>query len=179
MDYIEKKTASKEIYKGRVITLQVDEIELPNGKPAIRELVRHNGGVAILAIDDNGNALFVRQFRYPYGQVLLELPAGKLEPGEDPAHCGMRELEEETGYRAGNFSFLGKAYPTPGYTDEVLHLYLATALEKTCQNLDEDEFLTAEKIPFERAVQMCLDGTIADAKTMIAILKYNEMLRRQ
>jgi ADP-ribose pyrophosphatase len=176
MDYTEKQLSSKEIFKGRIITVRHDEVELVNGKAALREVVHNNGGVAVLALDDAENVLFVRQFRYPYGEVLLELPAGKLEPGEDPLTAGLRELEEETGHTAGHHESLGVAYPTPGYCDEVLHLYLAKNLTQTQQNLDEDEFLDVEKIPFDKAVEYCLDGTIKDAKTLVALLRYK--LRR-
>jgi ADP-ribose pyrophosphatase len=172
LEYNEKQISSEEIFKGKIITVRLDQVELVNGKTAAREVVHHNGGVAVLALDEDENVLFVRQFRYPYGEVLLELPAGKLELGEDPAACGLRELEEETGYAAAHCESLGVAYPTPGYCDEVLYLYFAKDLTKTAQNLDEDEFLSVEKIPLEQAVAMCVDGTIKDAKTLAAILKF-------
>lgn len=173
MEHFEKTLSSETIYKGRVVTLKLDTVELENGSSAIREVICHSGGVAVLAIDDEDNILFVRQFRYPYAAELLELPAGKLEPGEAPEACGMRELEEETGYTAKEFEFLAKAYPTPGYTDEVLHLYVAKELEATSQRLDKDEFLTVEKIPCAKAVELCMNGGIRDAKTLIAILMYH------
>lgn len=178
MEPVEKKQSSRRVYDGRILALDVDEVLLQNGHTATREVVRHHGGVCVLAMDDNDNVLFVRQFRYPYDEVLLELPAGKIEPGEDPAACGMRELEEETGHAAGTFTFLSRVYPSPGYVDEVLHLYLAWNLKPTAQRLDEDEFLEVEKIPFERAVSLCLDGTITDAKTLVSLLKYSELRRR-
>ena len=178
MEHFEKTLSSKELYKGKIVTLRLDEVELENGNIALREVIHHSGGVTVLALDGDDNALFVRQFRYPYAQTLLELPAGKIEPGEDPGVCGLRELEEETGHTAGRYEFLARVYPTPGYVDEVLHLYLARDLSATRQHLDEDEFLTVERIPFRQAVELCLDGTITDAKTMIAILKYNELRRR-
>jgi ADP-ribose pyrophosphatase len=168
---MEKQVSSKQIFKGKIITVRHDEVELVDGKRAWREVVHHNGGVAVLALDDDKNVLFVRQYRYPYGEVLLELPAGKLEPGENPLSAGLRELEEETGHVAGQYESLGQCYPTVGYCDEVLHLYLARGLTKTAQNLDEDEFLSVEKIPFDKAVELCLDGTIKDAKTVVAVLK--------
>lgn len=171
MEHFEKTLSSESIYKGRVIELRRDEVELENGSRAEREVIHHNGGVAVLALDDNGNALFVRQYRYPYGEVLLELPAGKLAVGEDPGDCGLRELREETGYIAGDYRFLGKVYPTPGYTDEILYLYVARDLVFAGQRLDEDEFLTVLKIPYKKAVEMCLSGEIKDAKTLIAILR--------
>lgn len=173
MEHFEKSLSSELIYKGRVIELRKDSVELENGKIAIREVIHHNGGVAVLAIDDDDNIMFVRQFRYPYKEALFEIPAGKLEPGEDPAACGRRELEEEAGCVAGEYEFLAKAYPTPGYTDEILHLYVAKKLTFTRQNLDEDEFLTSLKIPYAKALEMCLNGEIKDAKTSIAILMYH------
>lgn len=178
MDIFEKQISTREIYQGRILALRLDEARLPNGQIVKREVVHHNGGVAVLAVDREDRVLFVRQFRYPYGEQLLELPAGKLEPGEDPAACGLRELEEETGYTASDYSFLGRVYPTPGYVDEVLHLYLAKRLAFRGQRLDENEFLSVEKIPFEKAVGLCLDGGVTDAKTLVAILKYSELRRR-
>lgn len=173
MEHFEKRMSSKEIYSGKILKLTVDEVELENGGTAIREVVRHSGGVAVLALDDDNNIIFVRQFRYPYAEVLLELPAGKINEGEDAYTCGFRELEEETGYVAGTFEFLAEVYPTPGYTDEVLHLYTARNLTRTEQRLDADEFLTAEKIPYKKAVEMCLNGEIKDAKTLAAILIFD------
>lgn len=174
----EKTCSSNIIYQGKILTLVRDLVELPNGNRTAREVVRHNGGVCILALDAEDNILFVRQFRYPYGEVLLELPAGKLEKDEDPIDCGKRELREETGYVPGTFRALGVMYPSPGYTDEVLHLFVATDLTATQQALDADEFLTVESIPFQTALTQCLNGEIADAKTALTILKYHE-LRRQ
>lgn len=173
MKHFEKTLSSELIFKGKIVELRRDCVELENGSTATREVIHHNGGVAALALDEDGNVLFVKQYRYPYGEVLLELPAGKLNVGEDPAACGLRELEEETGYTAGDFRILGKVYPTPGYTDELLYLYTAEKLVFKGQNLDEDEFVTVLKIPYEEAVEKCLNGEIRDAKTIIAILMYN------
>ncbi len=177
MEHFEKTLSSEHIFTGRVIELRRDTVELENGATSTREVLHHNGGVAVLAIDDDDNVLFVKQFRYPYGQVLLELPAGKLNAGEDAGLCGRRELEEETGYTAEEYEFLAKAYPTPGYTDEILHLYVARKLTLSQQNLDEDEFLTVQKIPYAKALEMCLNGEILDAKTLIAILLYNTKIK--
>lgn len=170
MDFFEKTLSSRTVYEGKVLTLEVDEVELYNGAHAKREIVRHHGGVAVAALDGDENILFVRQYRYPYAECVLELPAGKLEAGEDPEACGIRELEEETGFVAGEFRFLAEIYPTPGYTDERLYLYAAKNLTFKAQNLDEDEFLSVLKIPRKKAVEMCLSGEIKDAKTVIAIL---------
>ena len=173
-----EKTISKDYkYNGRIINLRVDDVKLENGKTAIREVVEHNGGVCVAALDENGCLLMVKQFRYPYGEVLLEIPAGKLEKGENPEQCGKRELEEETGYIPEKLTDLGKLYPTPAYLTEIIHMYYAENLIKTAQNLDEDEFLSVERVPFSDAVQMVLNGEIRDAKTQVAILKLKELLK--
>ena len=179
MEHFEKTLSSQRLFEGRVINLRRDEAELENGARAFREVVEHPGGVAVLAITGQDEVLFVRQFRYPMGRVLLELPAGKLEKGEDPALCGMRELEEETGFAADELKPLGQFYPTPGYTNEVLYIFLAQTLTPGRQKLDADEFLSVIAIPFEKALQMCLQGEIEDAKTLIALLKYAELRRRE
>ncbi len=172
MNHFEKTISSKTLYQGKIINLKLDTVQLENGATASREVVEHGGGVTVLALDNADNILFVRQFRYPYKQVLLELPAGKLEKGEDPAVCGLRELEEETGFTAKEYRPFGEVYPTPGYITEILYLFLAKDLQPSQQRLDPDEFLTVEKIPLDKAVELCLCGEIKDAKTLIAILKY-------
>lgn len=173
-----EKTLSKDYkYKGKIINLRVDEAELENGKTAVREVVEHHGGVCVAALDENGCLLMVRQFRYPYGEVLLEIPAGKLEEGENPLECGKRELEEETGYVAESYTDLGKLYPTPAYLNEVIHMYYAENLTKTCQHLDADEFLSVERVPLGDAVKMVMNGEIRDSKTQVAILKLKELVK--
>lgn len=177
MKLFEKTLAKNYIHNGKIINLRVDEVELENGKHTIREVVEHHGGVCVAALDENGLLLMVKQFRYPYGEVLLEIPAGKLEKGEDPKECGKRELEEETGYTAEKLTDLGKLYPTPAYVDEVIHMYYAEKLSKTAQHLDADEFLSVERIPLEQAVKMVLNGEIRDAKTQVVVLKLKELLK--
>lgn len=173
-----EKTISKDYkYKGRIINLRVDDAELENGKITIREVVEHHGGVCVAALDENGCLLMVRQFRYPYGEVLLEIPAGKLEKGENPLECGKRELEEETGYVAEKYTDLGRLYPTPAYVSEVIHMYFAQNLTKTCQHLDADEFLSVQHVPFADAVKMVMNGEIRDSKTQVAILKLKELIK--
>ena len=173
-----EKTISKEYkYNGRIINLRVDEAELENGKTALREVVEHHGGVCVAALDEDGCLLMVRQFRYPYGEVLLEIPAGKLEKGENPLECGKRELEEETGYVAEKYTDLGKLYPTPAYVTEVIYMYYAETLTKTAQHLDADEFLSVEHIPLSDAVRMVMNGEIRDSKTQVAILKLKELIK--
>lgn len=171
MDFTEKVTGTEELYRGRIITLRRDSVTLPNGAPALREVIEHPGGVAIVALAEDGSLLMVSQYRHPFAGELLELPAGKLEYGEDPFTCGQRELEEETGHTAAEYRPLGQLLPSPAYDNEIIHLYLARGLTKTVQRLDEDEFLSVRRVPFEHAVELVLSGEIRDAKTQIGILK--------
>ena len=167
----EKQIDSEVKFKGKLMTVETDSIMLPNGKPAYREIIRKHGGVCILPLTEDGEVIFVNQFRYPYAEVIKEIPAGKMEKGEDPLECGLRELSEETGYSADKVIPLGKFYPTPAIIDEVIYIYLALGLKKGEAHLDEDEFLTVEKIGLEEALQMVLNGEIVDGKTQTAILK--------
>ena len=179
MNLDEKTVKSETVYEGRVISLIKDTVTLPNGDTATREVVTHRGGVGVIAEDENGNILFVKQFRYPYKEVVLEIPAGKRDSlDEDPLECGKRELKEETGATAKNFYSLGSLYPTPGYCGEIIWIFAAKGLELGNQHLDSDEFLNVEKIPLEKAVEMVLEDKIKDSKTQIAILKYNEFKKR-
>ncbi|MGN0447095.1 MAG: NUDIX domain-containing protein [Acutalibacteraceae bacterium] len=177
MDFTEKTLKEKEIYKGKIITVNVDEIELPNGKKAIREVVKHSGGVCVGALTKDKELYFVRQYRYPYKKVLSELPAGKLEKGEDPLEAGLRELKEECGVVAKHVMSMGTVYPTVAYCDEIIHLFVAWGLEKTSQSLDEDEFLSFEKIPVEKAVELVMNGEISDSKTVALVLKIDRLIK--
>ncbi|MCI8360431.1 MAG: NUDIX hydrolase [Clostridiales bacterium] len=169
---LKEETLSQDYkYQGRIINLRVDDIRLPNGNPAKREVVEHPGGVCVAALTDDMEVLMVRQFRYPYQEVVLEVPAGKRERGEDPLICGKRELREETGAVAQTYTFMGELYPSPGYCGEVIYLYLATDLTFEAMDPDEDEFLEPERIPLSRLVEMTLSGEIKDAKTQALILK--------
>ncbi len=172
MEYTEKTTKTTEIFKGRVLHLRVDEVELPTGKKSIRELIHHPGGVGVVAVDDENNVLMVRQYRKALEQTLLEIPAGKLEPGEDPKECAARELEEETGFCAGSLSYLDYFIPTPGYCDEKIHIYLATDLCQGEIHPDEDEILHIERYPIEQLIDMIATGELKDGKTIIGLLKY-------
>lgn len=174
---IERKVGSKEIFHGRIFDVNIDDVILPDGKVADREIVVHPGGVGILPLTDHRTVLMVRQFRCPHDDVLLEIPAGKLEKGEDPMVCGMRELEEETGMKAKEIRFLGKCFPTPAYCAETIYIYLATDLYPGEKKLDEGEFLDVHELPLEELMRMVMDGEILDAKTQIAILKTNEILK--
>ena len=172
MNLTEKQLNFEYIYEGRIIKLRKDTALLPNGATASREIVEHNGGVCVAALTDENEVLMVRQYRYPYSEVIPEIPAGKRDSAdEDPLKCGIRELKEETGATAEKFVFLGELYPTPGYCGEIIWMYAATGLTFGDTNPDEDEFLTVEKIPLETAVKMILKGEIKDAKTQAAILK--------
>ncbi len=172
MAHFERKISSESIYKGRIVELMVDVAELEDNTTAIREVIVHPGGVGVLAIDTQGQVLMVRQFRYPTGKELLEIPAGKLEFGEDPLLCGHRELEEETGYKAEKLHPLTGMFPTPAYNNEYIHLYYAAGLVPSQQNLDSQEFLSVEKIPFDSLLEMVLRGEIIDGKTQSAVMQY-------
>lgn len=168
----EKQLSSEYKFKGRIINLRQDTALLPNGNTATREVVEHPGGVCVAALTDDDELLFVKQWRYPYMEETLEIPAGKRDKkDEDPLECGKRELKEETGATAKEYIDLHPLYPTPGYINEVIFCYLATGLTFGEQNPDEDEFLDVLRIPLEKAVEMVLSGEIKDAKTQIAVLK--------
>lgn len=171
MDLIEKTLSSKKIFDGHILHVRLDTIRLPNGEEASREVVDHPGGVCVLALDEENNALMVSQFRYPYMEVVREVPAGKLEYGEDPRAAAIRELKEETGAVAGEFRSLGELYPSPGYCGEIIRMYLARDLSFGETHLDEDEFLNLERVPFAHLVDQVLSGEIKDAKTIAVVLK--------
>lgn len=179
MKLTEVKKAEKEIYNGKIIRVHVDEVELENGKLTKREVVEHPGGVSVAILTEKNELIFVRQFRYPYKEVLLELPAGKLEPGEDPFEAMKREQREETGTTADTYVSLGNIYPTPGYAGEIIRLWACrlTGDEGTL-HLDEGEFLTNERIPLSDAVEMVLRNEIPDAKTQIGILKTAKLVEQ-
>lgn len=171
MELSEKTLSSQTIFDGKVLHVTLDEIELPNGKKSKREIVNHSGGVAVAALDEDNNLLFVKQFRYPYKEVVLELPAGKLEKGSTPLENGKRELFEETGAQGYSYISLGQVYPSPGYTSEIIHLYACKVQSIGDSKLDDGEFLNVEKIPLDTAVEMVLNNQIPDSKTQIAVLK--------
>lgn len=172
MNLQEKQLSSEYKFKGRVINLRQDTALLPNGNTATREVIEHPGGVCVAALTDEDELLFVKQWRYPYMEETLEIPAGKRDrQDEDPLECGKRELREETGAIAEKYINLFPLYPTPGYINEVIYCFLATGLTFGEQDTDEDEFLDVLRIPLEKAVEMVLSGEIKDAKTQIAVLK--------
>lgn len=175
----EKKLDSTVLFDGKIIRVEKDNVELEDGTRAFREVVRHPGGVCVLALTPENEILLVRQFRYPHMAVTTEIPAGKLEYGEDPETCGRRELLEECGCTAREFTYMGRIFPTPAYDAEVIHVYLARGLEHSRQKLDEGEFLDVERVPLEKAVQRVLEDGYPDAKTQIAILKYALMEQKK
>mgnify|MGYP000780185266 CR=1 FL=1 len=176
LGYFEQTEESTGIFNGRIITVHEDTVQLVDGTQAKREIVDHNGGVAIIGLTQEGEVLLVRQFRAPYKEVLFEIPAGKLEKGEDPFEAAKREFQEECGCTAENFKYIGELYPTPGYCGEIIRLYYATGLEFGEQHLDEDERLDVYKVPLGEAFDRCINGEFKDAKTQIGIMKVREML---
>ena len=164
--------ARETIYEGRVVQLRVEEIELPNGRRSKLELIHHGGAAAIVPVDAEGRVLLVRQYRHATGgEWLLEVPAGKLDPGEEPARAAARECEEETGYRPGRLEALGFLWTTPGFTDEKIHLFLARDLEPGRQDLQEDESLVVERLPLAEALASALSGGIDDGKSIAALVR--------
>ena len=181
MNNLEEKTIrSEEIFNGKVIRLQVDEVELPDGKLAKREIVRHPGAVAVIAITPDNRMVFVRQFRKPLDRTILEIPAGKLEKGEDPADCAKRELTEETGYVANELKFVTKFYTSPGFADELLYIYEGLSLSEGQAQPDHDEFVELVQLTLEEAFTSIQTGEIIDAKTILAVYYWqNQMLKQE
>lgn len=172
MAHTETMLESREIFNGRVIRVTVDKVQLEDGTTSTREIVHHHGGACILPVDADGSVTMVRQFRYAFGEEIWELPAGKLEPGEDPFESAKRELSEECGLSADNYIDLGVVYPTVGYDSEKIYLWAATGLHKGGQHLDAGEFLDVVRMPFAEALQKVLHGEIKDSKTQIGLMKY-------
>ena len=172
----EKKLSSEEIYSGHIIKVYKDEVSLAEGKTSIREVVRHKGATAILAVDEKGDAYFVEQFRYPVAMPVFEAPAGKIDAGETPLECAKRELLEECGPLAEKWTDFGPMFSTPGFCDEVIHLFMAQNLCQSTQNLDEDEFLDVIKMPLAKALERLRKGEIPDSKTQILILRGCDIL---
>ena len=171
MDLTEKTIRREDKFQGRILSVHVDTVLLPNGNTSTREVVDHVDGVAVLPLDERNNVLTVTQYRDVFGRTLLEIPAGKLDPGEDPVTGALRELKEETGAVPATSLPLRRIIPAPGCYGEVLHLFLAKGLHMEEQHLDPDEFLNVERIPFNEMVHRCLNGEIEDAKTVAAVLK--------
>jgi len=178
MDLSEKMVSSRTIFEGKIIKVTLDQARLPDGALAEREVVYHPGGVAVLALDEDNTTYLVKQYRYPLQRLLLELPAGKLDHGseEDVLLGAKRELSEETGLEASEWTYLGCTLASPGFCTEALHMYLARGLTRKKQHLDEDEFLDVVTMPFDELVKQVMDGTITDGKTVSATLKTKVLL---
>ena len=169
---IEETIESRKMYEGKIVNVRLDRVRLPDGGESYREVVEHGGAVAMVPIDDEGNVYFVHQFRKPVDKVLLEIPAGRLEPGEDPEDCARRELAEEIGFWPGELQELSIFYSSPGFSNEKLYLYLTTNLEKKvlANDTDEAEFVSVEKMPLSQALEKVANGEIEDGKTAIGLV---------
>ncbi|MVB10901.1 ADP-ribose pyrophosphatase [Caprobacter fermentans] len=179
MKLTEKTLEQNYLYRGKILDLHVDRAELIDGRIVKRECVDHRGGVSVAVLTERNEMLFVRQYRYPYHEVVLEAPAGKLEEGEDPFEAAKREQREETGTTGKNYLDLGRLYPSPGYTNEIIFLYACRVESCGELDLDEGEFLEVEKISLEQAEQMIMTGEIVDAKTQVLILKAARLVREK
>ena len=177
MDFFEQRIDRDDKYHGIIVDVHLDHVRLNDGSISRREVVEHPGGVTILPVDEAGNCYMVRQFRYPAGHMMLEAPAGKLEYGEDHRDCAVRELSEETGFTADELIYLGGFYTSPGFSSELLHVYLALGLHAGESHLDEGEFLNVEKHSLQALEQMIMNNEIEDAKTIIAVLKAEKVLK--
>ena len=163
--------STRKIHDGKVVRLSIDEVAMPDGRTCELEIIRHQGAAAVVPVDDEGNVILVRQYRYATNGWLLEVPAGKLDPGESPETCALREAEEETGYRIGELEPLGWIWTTPGFTDERIWLYLGRDLSEGTQQLQSDELLEIVKLPLGEAVKAAADGTIRDGKSVCTLLR--------
>lgn len=177
MVFEEKTVSSEHIFKGRIIDVKLDKVMMPNGELADREIVGHPGGVGIVAITDDNKIIMVKQYRKPLEKAIYEIPAGKLDPNEEVEVCGKRELLEETGATAEKFEYLGFMYPSPGFTDEVTHIYLATGLSFGNANPDDDEFLDIEFFDMATVKELILSNEINDGKTIMGFFKAVERLK--
>jgi ADP-ribose pyrophosphatase len=160
---------SRRIFKGRVVTLDIDTVTLPNGATIELEMIHHPGAAAVVPMKEDGTVILIRQYRHAAGGYIYEIPAGKLHPGEDPKVCAARELQEEIGYRADSLELLTSVLTTPGFTDEVIHIFKGTGLTKGKQDLDHDEVIEIVEVPLEKALAQIIDGTIRDAKTIVGL----------
>jgi len=176
-DFEEKKVSSKKIFEGKIIKLFFDKVMLPNKKFATREKVWHPGAVAVVPLTSENEIILIKQYRYPVEEVLIEIPAGKLDKNEDPVDCAKRELQEEVGAVGGNMVHLTSFHTTPGFSNEFLHLYLAINFEKKENNPDEDEFLQILSVPVKECIGWVLEGKIKDAKSIIGILMASEYIK--
>ncbi|MBQ3520196.1 MAG: NUDIX hydrolase [Clostridia bacterium] len=171
-ELFEKQLTSELVYKGKILDLYVDKVELPNGHTSTREYIKHVGAACVVPVDENGNVIIEKQFRYPFEAVLTEIPAGKLDSKQEPhLKAALRELKEETGYEAEEMIYLGEYYPTCAYSDETIHMYLAKGLKRGEQHLDDDEFVDVQTVPLATLIGQIMAGEIKDGKTQTALLK--------
>lgn len=173
---IEKQLTSENVFDGRLLHVYSDKIELPNGRTSTREYIRHQGAVCVVPVTDRNEIIVVRQYRYPIGRVTVEIPAGKLDPGEKPLDAAKRELSEETGVESADITYIGGLYPSVAYTDEIIHMYMAKNLRYGKAHTDDDEFLDVQKIPVAEFVEKIMNGEIMDSKTQAAVLKVARIL---
>lgn len=171
MTFEEKTISSERIYEGAILNLRRDKVEVINGRTSYREIVEHNGGVAMIAMKDDGKVIMIKQFRKPIEKVIMEIPAGKIEKGEDPYQTAVRELKEETGYTAGKIEFLTKFYPSVGYSMEALYIYLCTDLVQGATEFDENEALDIFEMDLDELFKMTVNGEVEDGKTAIGIMQ--------
>lgn len=179
MELWEKEVSKEYLFRGKVVTLRHDTVLLPDGTTAKREIIEHSGGVGVLAVDEEDRVYLVTQYRRPYDELVTEIPAGKLEPTEDPEEGAARELLEETGLTAERLTSLGAIYPSPGYCGEIIHIYLAEELKKGTSRPDEGEFLSVSVKPLSEVRELIEKGNIRDAKTVVAVLRYLLMRKEQ
>lgn len=168
---VERKLTSQKVFSGRLLHVYFDEVELPDGAISTREWIKHPGASAVVPIFENGDVMMIKQFRYPMSQIFYEVPAGKIDPDEEAGTTARRELEEEAGLTCQQFQYIGHYYPGIGYSDEIIHLYVAWDIASFKQKTDDDEFVINERLPFKEAVNMVHKGEISDGKTMVAILR--------
>ena len=174
--FAETHVSTRRIYEGKIINVRVDDVLLPNGNEATREIVEHNGAACVVPVTDDGKVYMVRQYCYPFARMVLEIPAGKTDPGESPSDAANRELEEEIGMRASELIYMGEFCPSVAYDTEVIHMFLATGLTPSVQHLDDDEFLSVEVYDLNEVVRMAMDNELIDGKTIAAILKAKRIL---
>ncbi|TYP93677.1 ADP-ribose pyrophosphatase [Fodinibius salinus] len=168
---VERPLSSKEIFNGRLLHVFFDEVRLPDGGTSTREWIKHPGASAVVPVFENGDVMLVRQFRYPVRQIFYEVPAGKIDPNEEAGSTAERELKEEAGLACRSFAYVGHFYPGIGYSDEVIHCYAAWDIASFEQQVDEDEFVIRERMPFSEVIEMVHQGEITDGKTIIALLR--------
>lgn len=176
-DLTEKTKSSKEVFNGKLLHIFYDEAVLPNGGISSREWIKHPGASAIVPIFENGDVMMINQFRYPAQQIFLEVPAGKIDKGENPHQTAARELKEETGLTARELHYVGHFFPAIGYADEVIHIYIAMDLSTEIESTDDDEFVQKERIPFQKAIELIHKGEINDGKTICCLLRAQEYLK--